>query len=131
MRITLISVLLLSVAASTWAQKEGSWLTAKVISFQTRSVPSGSSTSLPTPIPRAIGAPGQFSTVDYRDEITVTAEIEGRIYRLSSPVPLEPGEYSARIEKHTVRFLLHDKNGKQKPVKLRVVSVSAKQGEWQ
>lgn len=78
-----------------------------------------------------MGAPGPFSPDDYRDEIIVTAEIAARIYRLSSPVPLEPGEYAARIEKHTVRFLLQDKNGKQKPVKLRVVSVSAKQGKQQ
>lgn len=75
--------------------------------------------------------PQQHTSIHYRDEITVMAEIENRVHRLTSPQLLDPGEYPASIEKRTVRLLLKDKNGKPKTLKLRVVSVAAKQGEDQ
>jgi hypothetical protein len=101
-----------------------------VISSDTESVPSGGSTSTTTAMPGTIWQhPQQNTRIHYRNEISVTVEIENRIYRLVSPQLLDPGEYPASIEKRTVRLLLKDKNGKPKTLKLRVVSVAAKQGD--
>jgi hypothetical protein len=110
------------------AQNDPFPITAKVVSSDTESVPSGGSTSTTTAMPGTIWQhPQQNTRLHYRDEIIVTAEIEKRTYRLASPQLLDPGEYPASIVKRTVCPLLNDKNGKPKTLKLRVVSVAAKQ----
>lgn len=125
-----IPVMLFILAAPLPAQNDRFPLIAKVTSSDTERVPSGASGSTTTAMPGTIWQhPQQNSRIHYRDEITVTAEIENRIYRLISPQLLDPGEYPANIEKRIVRLLLKDKNGKPKTLKLRVVSVAAKQGE--
>ena len=128
MRHFVFPTMLLFLAFPILAQNNPFPLTAKVISSDTETVQSGGSTSTPTAMPGTIWQhPQQNTRIHYREEITVTAEIEDRIYRLASPQLLEPGEFPASIEKLTVRLLLNDKSGKPKTVKLRVVSVAAKQ----
>jgi competence protein ComGF len=61
------------------------------------------------------------------DSITVTAEIENKIYKLQSPQMLDPGDYPASMDKGIVRLQVKDKKGKEKTIKLHVVSVAAKQ----
>jgi len=39
---------------------------------------------------------------------------------------LDPGDYPASIDKGIVRSQVKDKNGKEKTIKLRVISVAAK-----
>jgi hypothetical protein len=71
--------------------------------------------------------PQQHTNIHYADSITVTAEIDNRIYLLQSPRLLDPGDYPASIDKQTVRIQVKDRNDKPKVLKLRVVSVAAKQ----
>jgi hypothetical protein len=71
--------------------------------------------------------PQQHTRVQYDDSITVTAEINNKIYKLQSPQMLDPGDYPASMDKGIVRLQVKDKKDKQKTIKLRVVSVAAKQ----
>jgi competence protein ComGF len=71
--------------------------------------------------------PQQHTRIQYGNSITITAEIDNKIYKLQSPQLLDPGDYPAIIDKGTVRLQVKDKKDKEKTIKLRVVSVAAKQ----
>lgn len=70
--------------------------------------------------------PQHSTTIHYRDEITVTAEIENQIYRLASPRLLSPADYPASIDGGTVRLLTKDGHSKDKTLKLRILSIANK-----
>jgi hypothetical protein len=124
-KIAIFTLLLLSATVAR-PQKDQFLLTAKVTASDTESVPSGASTSTTTAMPGTIWQhPQQHTKIKYHDVFTVTAEIENRVYRLQSSRLLDPGNYPASIEKHTVRLLLKDKNGNTKTVNLRILSVAA------
>ena len=128
MRRVALLTMLLALTVPVLAQSDRFPLTAKVVSSDTESVPSGSSTSTTTAMPGTIWQhPQQNTRIRYREEITITAEIENRVYRLLSPRLIEPGEYPASIEKGIVRLLSTDKNGKPKTLKLQIFSVATKQ----
>ena len=93
MRYLAIPTMLLILAVPVLAQNGQFPLTAKVVSSDTENVPSGASTSTTTAMPGTIWQhPQQNTRAHYREEITVTAEIENRVYRLASPQLLDPGE---------------------------------------
>lgn len=52
----------------------------------------------------SLGAPQQHTRVQYDNSITVTAEIENKIYKLQSPQMLDPGDYPASEDKGIVRL---------------------------
>jgi len=127
-RVVVVAFFILATAAL--AQKDQFPLIAKVVSSDTQKVQTGSSTSTTTAMPGTIWEhPQHTTTTHYANTITVTAEIENMVYGLASPQLIDPGEYPASIDKSTVRLLLKDKNGKEKTVKLHVLSVAAKQDQ--
>jgi hypothetical protein len=119
MRHLLILALLLVGATSAFAQKDQFPLTAKVTASESEAVPTGTSTSQST-------ATRQHTRIQYGNSITVTAELESKVYRLQSPRLLDPGDYPASIDKGVVRLQVKDKNGKEKTIKLRIIAVAAK-----
>jgi hypothetical protein len=117
MRHVAILALIVFSTISANGQSDKFPLTAKVISSSIEEAP-----------PITKGPDSKRTLAIY--ETVVTAEIENRVYRLAggSRLPLvDPGEYPASLDDHTVRFLLKDKNGNPKIAKLHVISVQAKQ----
>lgn len=103
-------------------------LVAKVTASETEKIPAGSSTSTTTAMKGTVWEhPQQHTNVRYRSEITVTAELDNKIYRLASPQLFDPGDYPANIDKNVVRLLSKDKKGKPKTIKLHVLSIAAKE----
>lgn len=121
-------VLLCFLTRPIFAQDNQFPLVATVTASESDRVPTGSSTSTTTAMPGTIWEhPQQRTNVHYGYQITVTAELDNKIYRLASPQLLDPGDYPASIDKNIVRILTKDKKGKPKTIKLAVVSVAAKQ----
>lgn len=127
MRYLLILAFLLVGSTSAFAQKDQFPLTAKVTASESETVPTGTSTSQSTAMKGTTWEhPQQHTRIQYGNSIMVTAELENKLYRLQSPQLLDPGDYPASIDKGIVRLQVKDKNGKEKTIKLRVISVAAK-----
>lgn len=132
MRCIAVLALLLVAVLPALAQQDQFPLVAKIISSDTERVASGASTSHTTAMPGTIWQhPQSNSTVNYRDVITVTAEIGDRIYRLRpagwrQERLLNLDTCPARIDKGTAWLLIKDKNGKPKARKFFIASVETK-----
>ena len=131
MRASAIFFLTLIVCASALAQKDDFPLTAKVVSSTEETVPGtgGIVEQKTQPAVRAQFPNTPVSStrrVQPESYIATRAEIGERIHILRGGALIDPGDYTARIDKRTARLLLKDRNGKTKISKFYVISVEAR-----